>query len=391
MNHPTRRADDHRAALPLRWGERFTLLLTGQNAGVVGAYGATWPGQPAEYERVNVCVEGAQKLDDIEQYRLQMAGISTAALGYWKLGDTIHPDYDTPALRDVAALYAKYDELFKFRESVTSVQASDIPAGMSEVEYWKRYAAGEKACNDQLKRQIAELQKAVPAVVVGARATPMQEGVWHVGYKSGYSDGLQDGKRTAAAVLQLPDDWTAEWDAYSMPGTIRLNSPKWGGCFVSEPKAHDISMSALLHRLLSDILRTRAARAVTAGPDAVDAALTDAIQHGTGAFQVKADGSTEHVDLRQAFDVPPGVRPPGVELTEEQRRYYAELAAFPPKLQRDALYQDYAVPARHASPATCISPGCQAPVTNRMLESCEVHAAEFREWQNNRDKEGDPA
>jgi len=47
-------------------------------------------------------------LQEIEQYRMQMAGISTAALGYWKEDDGIHPDYDTSALRDVAKLYAKY-------------------------------------------------------------------------------------------------------------------------------------------------------------------------------------------------------------------------------------------------------------------------------------------
>jgi hypothetical protein len=57
--------------------------------------------------------EKKQALQDSEQYRLQMAGISTAAIGYWKEGDGIHPDYDTPALRDVAKLYAKYDELYK--------------------------------------------------------------------------------------------------------------------------------------------------------------------------------------------------------------------------------------------------------------------------------------
>lgn len=51
--------------------------------------------------------------DAEERERLRLAGISTAALGYWKEGDTIHPDYDTPALRDVAKLYAKYDELFQ--------------------------------------------------------------------------------------------------------------------------------------------------------------------------------------------------------------------------------------------------------------------------------------
>lgn len=57
-----------------------------------------------------------QKLEDIEQYRMQMAGISTAAIGYWKEGDSIHPDYDTLALRDVAKLYAKYDALYKTQQ-----------------------------------------------------------------------------------------------------------------------------------------------------------------------------------------------------------------------------------------------------------------------------------
>lgn len=47
-------------------------------------------------------------LEADERYQLQMAGICTAALGYWKEGDPVHPDYDTPALRDVAKLYAKY-------------------------------------------------------------------------------------------------------------------------------------------------------------------------------------------------------------------------------------------------------------------------------------------
>lgn len=66
-------------------------------------------------------------LQDIEQYRMQMAGISTAAIGYWKEGDDIHPDYDTVALRDVAKLYAKYDALYKAQpeqEPVHNVQSN---------------------------------------------------------------------------------------------------------------------------------------------------------------------------------------------------------------------------------------------------------------------------
>lgn len=52
-------------------------------------------------------------LSDVEQYRMQMTAISTAALGYWKKGDSIHPDYLTVALHDVAGLYKKYDALYQ--------------------------------------------------------------------------------------------------------------------------------------------------------------------------------------------------------------------------------------------------------------------------------------
>jgi hypothetical protein len=55
-------------------------------------------------------------LQDIEQYRMQMAAICTAAIGYWTEYDSISPDYDTVALRDVAKLYAKYDVLYKAQQ-----------------------------------------------------------------------------------------------------------------------------------------------------------------------------------------------------------------------------------------------------------------------------------
>ena len=49
------------------------------------------------------------KLTDIEQYNVQMSAIGTAALGYWTEAAGIKPEYDTPVLRDVARLYAKYE------------------------------------------------------------------------------------------------------------------------------------------------------------------------------------------------------------------------------------------------------------------------------------------
>ncbi len=55
-------------------------------------------------------------LEDSEQYRMQMAGISTAAFGHYKKGESIHPDYETPALRDVVELYEKYDAKYKLAD-----------------------------------------------------------------------------------------------------------------------------------------------------------------------------------------------------------------------------------------------------------------------------------
>jgi hypothetical protein len=72
-------------------------------------------------------------LADIEQYRIQMAGISTAALGYWKEGDTVDPAYDTLALRDVAKLYVKYDTLFKANEA--KVPVNDNSASVAAIQF----------------------------------------------------------------------------------------------------------------------------------------------------------------------------------------------------------------------------------------------------------------
>ena len=74
--------DSHRVWATLRWAKEFAQ-----------------PVQPV--------------LSDLEQYRMQMTVISTAALGYWKKGDSIHPDYLTVALNDVARLYQKYDALYQ--------------------------------------------------------------------------------------------------------------------------------------------------------------------------------------------------------------------------------------------------------------------------------------
>lgn len=266
MTHPNRRADDHLPKVPLRWGDRWTLLLTGPNHGLIGAYGTTWPNVHPQYERVNVVVEGAPpKLDDIEQYRLQMAAIGTAAIGYWRETDEIQPEYDTVPLREVARLYSKYEELHAFRTGVRTM------INMLKNREW---AEDLGAHGD-----VAELQGLITKLV---------------------------GKLAAAS------NWIS-------------TGPHGDNCFVSDHHEGDpgnrcnCGKDALHEFLESD----------RPAPDAVEAALADAIMHGTGAFRVHGDGSTEHIDL------------------QAQNRAAAEIVAFsPPPMVRDALYPDYAVPAK---------------------------------------------
>lgn len=97
-------------------------------------------------------------LQDIEQYRMQMAGISTAAIGYWKEGDSIHPDYDTLALRDVAKLYSKYDALYKARwpaqpEQEPIVCCGDYATCMKSCTPRGRWLAEQEPVADRLVRQ----------------------------------------------------------------------------------------------------------------------------------------------------------------------------------------------------------------------------------------------
>ena len=85
---------------------------------------AIMPGEPCFVCNMENDAQQVAVLTDLEQYRMQIAGISTAALGYWSEGDEIHPDYDTPALRDVARLYVKYDQLFKEKEARRAQQVA---------------------------------------------------------------------------------------------------------------------------------------------------------------------------------------------------------------------------------------------------------------------------
>ncbi len=111
--------------------------------------GATFMGEPAQQAQPS-------NLQAIEQYRMQMAGISTAALGYWKEGDSIHLDYDTVALRDVAKLYAKYDELYRKQAQAEAVQACGHPMSLLLRSAESNEPLYCEACDDKSGRHDAE-------------------------------------------------------------------------------------------------------------------------------------------------------------------------------------------------------------------------------------------
>lgn len=109
----------------------------------------------------------------------QLAGVSTAALGYFKDGDSIYPDYDTVSLRDVTNLYAKYDALFKqcaeLEAEVTKKESNYQKAIKGRMDFRNSFREATialkvanamwKQCIDKIssltaehKKEIAELQ-----------------------------------------------------------------------------------------------------------------------------------------------------------------------------------------------------------------------------------------
>jgi hypothetical protein len=112
--------------------------------------------QAAVAIRKLLALRAASRLEDSEQYRLQMAAISTAAFGYWTEEEGMKPEYDTVPLRDVAKLYAKYAALHS--SQATKVQA--VPEGFVLAPHFRGYAhlgIGAYVINHSAKGEPAEL------------------------------------------------------------------------------------------------------------------------------------------------------------------------------------------------------------------------------------------
>ena len=150
-----------------------------------------------------------QKLEDIEQYRMQMAAISTAAIGYWKEGVSIHPDYDTVALRDVAKLYAKYDELYKAQQ----------PPHDHVAVTWDK---------DRTRILAVTLQDAEGRVLCVIDEAPAQQPQYEAGdMASAAAQGFRDG---VASVAQQPQAVASQ-----NPSDVRHNAVSVSGAGDKQP------------------------------------------------------------------------------------------------------------------------------------------------------------
>ena len=108
------------------------------------------------------------ELDQSEVYRIQMAAICTAALG-WYNGNAISEEYKTPALKDVLELRKKYwtalDEIKSLKEAnntfardaIKSDEASPLEELASHIEFTDSQAAHREV--EELRSRVLKLTK----------------------------------------------------------------------------------------------------------------------------------------------------------------------------------------------------------------------------------------
>jgi len=110
-----------------------------------------------DLERENATLR--QQLAEAEEREtMRLAGISTASIGYWKEGESIHPDYDTQALRDVAALYGRYVEASKALTDARQKLTEWAREAHEDVCEWGSYASEYMQEKWQLRADLAKWQ-----------------------------------------------------------------------------------------------------------------------------------------------------------------------------------------------------------------------------------------
>lgn len=107
----------------------------------------------------------------LENERQKVAGCSTAALGYWKEGDSLHPDYECTAIHDVASLYQRMVEAErKLKEAQEALHPSiedDAYYNLAGALEDLKHQGADKVCVwtiERVLRQIGQCQIAIAAI-----------------------------------------------------------------------------------------------------------------------------------------------------------------------------------------------------------------------------------
>ena len=125
---------------------------------------------------------------------------------------------------------------------------------------------------------------------------------WVHGESARHVRSLKSSALTAQQSLKaggaVPEGWVVEYDKYTSPGTIRMSSPKWGGCFLGKPTSSDTVLSALMYRYLADVLAAAPLMQVQPS-EALDAARWRYVKATTTAIRDPETGEREECTPEQ--------------------------------------------------------------------------------------------
>ena len=172
-------------------------------------------------------ISGLRDMAAKEQHTMQLAAISTAAIGYFKDGDSIHPGYDSTALRDVTKMYAKYAELYAAKERSVHGWAIVSRAGKlwhvepdeNEAYTWTAACGDSGVSPDELRREGNTCQPVtitINAVGVGEQQHETKSKDW-CGGTSPSNGGLVLGVPAPAAPVAKSAESTEVYPALPYP------------------------------------------------------------------------------------------------------------------------------------------------------------------------------
>lgn len=100
----------------------------------------------------------------------------------------------------------------------------------------------------------AAAQFKIPGETWEACGIDEEEAMRARGYKFRYLYSAPAAQQSLTAGGAVLEGWVIEYDKHTSPGTIRMSSPKWGGCFLGKPTSSDTVLSTLMYRYFADQL-----------------------------------------------------------------------------------------------------------------------------------------